>query len=217
MILAVEAELWKTLLKRFLAFWLFQRLRGHPTQDQPEFRSQNSSSGSKNTDPISSERSGGPVAGVYELKNLPVGGVLNKGATELRCLEGPGAPNHLRNFLARWGLSEGVALKALALGQCFHELTGATLWIISGYRSPEEQSSLLAQPDSMAAPVGRSTHTSIPATGFDIGFDFDPPKEHKAILARCAGCTQLRWGGGSPTDEDGFPVDWRHFDNGPRV
>lgn len=157
------------------------------------------------------------ASGVYELKELPRGGVLNKGATELRCLEGPSAEIMFRRFVERWGLSDQVANKALSIGQCFHELTGATLWIISGYRTEAEQAGLLAQPDSMAAPASRSTHTTYPATGFDVGFDFDPPKEHKQILAVCARCVQLRWGGGSPLDNDGFPVDWRHFDTGPRT
>ena len=156
------------------------------------------------------------MAGVYDLKQLPKGGVLNKGGTELRCLEGPGAPTIFNRFRSQWGLAESTANKALALGQCFTELTGAALWIISGHRTEEEQRKLQSDPDSMAAPVNVSTHTVFPATGFDIGFDFDPPEGHKGILGTCARCVGLRWGGGSPIDDKGFPVDFRHFDEGRR-
>lgn len=156
------------------------------------------------------------MAGVYDLRELPRIGNRNKGATELRCLEGPGAPIIFERFRSRWGLSGAIANKALAFGQCFTELTGSTLWIISGYRTQEEQAYLRERQGSMAAPEGRSTHTTSPATGFDIGFDFEPPKEHKAILGTCARCVGLRWGGGSSIDEDGFPIDWKHFDGGPR-
>lgn len=88
--------------------------------------------------------------------------------------------------------------------------------IISGHRTEEEQENLREE-GRPAAPPGRSTHTSCPATGADLRLTIPPANQVKIELGRVARLAGLRWGGGSPIDPDtGIPSDWNHFDLGPR-
>lgn len=150
------------------------------------------------------------LAVLWPYVTLPAGG------WELRCLEGPAAPNAFRAFVEYWGLSEQTAGKALALGQCYADVIGSALWIISGYRTAEQQAYLRAQPDSMAAGEETSTHRTYPATGFDIGTDFELTEDQWWVVGQCAQCVGLRWGGGSPPRANGQPIDRNHFDEGRR-
>ena len=110
---------------------------------------------------------------------------LPNGAWSLGCLEGHGAETLFRAFVQHWGLREDVANKALGLGECYYQQTATRLWIISGYRTEAEQRAL-QQSGAMAAEVAKSTHTSFPATGFDIGTDFDLSPEQWKIVGCCA-------------------------------
>lgn len=96
------------------------------------------------------------------------------------------------------------------------------LVLISGYRTADEQEALAAAGRPAADP-SRSTHLSCPATGADIRIEghMDPfsnaeSKQVWLIVGQTAESIGLRWGGGSPRDSDGFPVDFNHFDLGPR-
>lgn len=86
--------------------------------------------------------------------------------------------------------------------------------IISGWRSQDHQERLVRE--GKGAPVDKSTHTSCPATGADLWPLLTVTTNVKGYLgAACTRCG-LRWGGGSPLDGDGLPVDWNHVDLGPR-
>lgn len=91
-------------------------------------------------------------------------------------------------------------------------------WIISGFRTAAAQQRLLDAPNSKAAPIGRSTHTSCPATGGDFRLGTPATNFAKARFGTEAVFVGLRWGGGSPIDPStGIPSDWNHLDLGPRV
>ena len=112
-----------------------------------------------------------------------------------------------------WGIASELAFKLVALAQGLP----FGIRIISGYRSPEKQRDLLARPDSMAAPVDRSTHTTCPATGADLWTSVHPADQIKWEFGRVARLVGLRWGGGSRLDpQTNIPVDWNHVDLGPR-
>lgn len=144
----------------------------------------------------------------YDLVRLPEMWSLER-------LEGPGCGRVLSDFIARWGIREDIAHKALELGSCFRIATGRELYIISGYRSPEKQRELRAQGRPAADPA-LSNHTVYPALAFDVDAFPDPTKEQKLLLGQCGLCIGLRWGGGSRLDDNGIPTDWNHFDLGPR-
>lgn len=141
---------------------------------------------------------------------------LPNGSWELGRLEGPACGNLFREFVNHWGLRGDVASDALELGECYQRSAGGKLWIISGFRTEEEQRRLIARGGPVAE-VGLSTHTSVPATGFDIGTDFELGREGWRVVGYCAACLGLRWGGGSPMDQHGIPLDKNHFDRGPRT
>lgn len=87
--------------------------------------------------------------------------------------------------------------------------------IISGYRSPARQAELEAQGRPTADP-NLSTHLSCPAGGADVRLDVAVTDAVKATFGRLAVEAGLRWGGGSPVDQNGIPSDWNHVDLGPR-
>ena len=86
--------------------------------------------------------------------------------------------------------------------------------IISGWRSRDHQERLVRE--GKGADVHLSTHTSCPATGADLWPIVAVTKNVKAYLGAACTLCKLRWGGGSPLDEDGIPTDWNHVDLGPR-
>ena len=88
--------------------------------------------------------------------------------------------------------------------------------IISGFRTASQQEELIAA--GKGAPVELSTHCSCPATGVDLWPLVTVTNIVKASLGAAGTYENLRWGGGSPVDEDtGIPEDWNHFDMGPRA
>ena len=145
----------------------------------------------------------------YELLKLPSMWGLER--LELS----PMCGQELLAFLNRWQIREDLAHLALELGECYLRTVGSTLFIISGYRTFDEQARLILQGRPAADP-SVSNHTVLPALAFDIASDPVPTKSQKQYLGQCARCIGLRWGGGSPFDEDGIPSDWAHFDLGPR-
>lgn len=86
--------------------------------------------------------------------------------------------------------------------------------IISGQRTCEEQKKL-SESGRPTAPCGSSTHVApCPATGADVWPAVAPVSAVRARLGAEATISGLRWGGGSPLDSDGFPIDWNHLDLG---
>lgn len=118
----------------------------------------------------------------------------------------------------RWGLDSTLAIK---LAEVQAELP-FDLWIFSGARDVRRQS------DVSSTPYDRSTHASTDERGchrWATGADVQPSSP--AIRAMPAAIAQmgaafvrhgLRWGGGAPFDDRGFPIGnekW-HVDLGPR-
>lgn len=87
--------------------------------------------------------------------------------------------------------------------------------IISGYRSCQEQDALDSLPCCETGARPCSTHTTSPATGADLWPSVAVVQSVKAHMLRAASLAGLRLGGGSPLDENGYPVDWNHVDLGP--
>jgi len=115
-----------------------------------------------------------------------------------------------------WGIDERLAKRIVGAADLFLMLQRAPVWVISGYRTSYEQASLgrLGRP---TAPVGRSTHTTCPATGVDISLGTLPSMERKRLWGTLVQLDGLRWGGGSAVDDHGIPSDWQHADLGPRA
>lgn len=115
----------------------------------------------------------------------------------------------------RWGVSDQLLQLTAVAAEKFRQETGRNVWIISGYRTPQEQRDLtrLGRP---TAPEGKSTHTTCPATGLDVWIGSFPSRWTKAIWGRNLARVGLRWGGGSSRDSAGIPSDWPHIDLGPR-
>jgi len=108
-----------------------------------------------------------------------------------------------------------------ALAEAFVRMSGRLefgISIISGFRSEAEQDELRRE-GFPAAPNDRSTHLSCPATGGDLWPDIAVTRPVKARLGAEGVFAGLRWGGGSAMDPDEagiIPLDWNHFDLGPR-
>lgn len=120
-------------------------------------------------------------------------------------------------LVVRWGISVSLAAKLLRLDRdwrhAFPSVGG--LLIRSGFRTRAEQDELSEQ-GRPTAPDERSTHRSCPATGADLDLPVAPTAAWKWEFGRLVQLSGLRWGGGSPLDANGIPVDWNHVDEGPR-
>lgn len=135
------------------------------------------------------------------------------------------------DFSERWGIHPSlggllillarIAVQDPRLKQLLR--TVDSIKMISGFRSRESQEAL-DRAGRPTAPFDRSTHTSCPATGADLRLEglMNPKSNAQAreawfILGQLAQGIGLRWGGGSSIDlESGLPVDFNHFDLGPR-
>jgi len=115
----------------------------------------------------------------------------------------------------RWLVDERVMQKVVLSAQDFKVETGRDAWIISGYRTREEQRAL-EKAGRPTAPDNISTHRWCPATGVDVSLGPLPVRVHKAVWGRIAVMNGLRWGGGGAVDDGGIPMDWAHVDAGPR-
>jgi len=116
----------------------------------------------------------------------------------------------------RWAVSVDTMERLWLAAQDFLIETGRPVSIISGWRSSAEQKRLSRQGRPTAAD-DRSTHRSCPATGVDVSLGPRPSGFLKATWGRFTLIYGLRWGGGSPVDDGGIPLDWQHVDTGPRV
>lgn len=111
----------------------------------------------------------------------------------------------------RWRISWDLCTRI----HCMAERLPFGVSILSGFRTAEKQQQLYR--DGKGAPVHLSTHCSCPATGADLWPDIAVTKVVKATFGEAATACGLRWGGGSPVDEEtGIPSDWNHVDLGPR-
>lgn len=135
------------------------------------------------------------------------------------------------SFAERWGFSIELATLLLTLGVLISRdrrllvllRVVDAVKVISGFRDRETQESLGRQ-GRPTAPFDQSTHTSCPATGVDLSMEglMDlrdaKAREAWATVGALAQGIGLRWGGGSPLNPStGLPVDFNHFDMGPRV
>lgn len=116
---------------------------------------------------------------------------------------------------SRARITPELAVRVMLAGAYFLERSGVGLQLISGYRTAEQQAELERE-GRPAAPDELSTHRSCPATGADLRPEVAVTPSLKVILGEAAMRSGLRWGGGSPRDRDGIPVDWNHVDLGPR-
>jgi len=118
----------------------------------------------------------------------------------------------------RWGIAPELAASLLVVDErwraTFPGLGGPS--IISGFRTREEQEELSEQ-GRPAAPDDLSTHRSCPATGADLSLPVAVTADVKVDFGMIVMVAGLRWGGGSPLDEQGIPTDWNHVDLGPRA
>lgn len=116
----------------------------------------------------------------------------------------------------RWGVAVDTMQRVWLSAQDYEQETGGSpVFIISGYRTKDEQRELNRK-GRPTAPDDRSTHRTCPATGVDISLGTLASNFQKAIWGRITLVNGLRWGGGGPVHESGIPVDWRHVDRGPR-
>lgn len=115
----------------------------------------------------------------------------------------------------RWGVNDQLLQLTAVAAAKFRQETGRSVWIISGYRTEQQQRDLKKQ-GRPTAPEGKSTHRTCPATGLDVWIGALPSRLLKAIWGRQVAMVGLRWGGGSPNDDIGIPSDWPHLDLGPR-
>jgi len=115
----------------------------------------------------------------------------------------------------RWSVSLDTIQRVQVAAQDFFVETGRQVWIISGWRSREQQKRLSRQ-GRPTAPDDRSTHRSCPATGVDVSLGARPSNFLKATWGRLTLIHGLRWGGGGAVAESGIPLDWQHVDIGPR-
>lgn len=114
-----------------------------------------------------------------------------------------------------WGVDGGLMARVFRAAELYENFTRSPVWIISGYRTRFEQMDL----GRTGRPTARdelSTHRSCPATGLDISLGAFPSMEKKRFWGQMVQSNGLRWGGGSPEDDRGIPLDWQHVDMGPR-
>lgn len=128
----------------------------------------------------------------------------------------PVTADFLCGIASRWLVEPGVMAMVLEAAAEFSRYTGRDVWIISGYRTKEEQDRLR----KAGRPTARddlSTHRSCLASGVDVDLGFGVNNALKVVWGTSAVFAGLRWGGGSEVDADtGIPVDWAHVDGGPR-
>jgi len=115
----------------------------------------------------------------------------------------------------RWKVALDTIQRVQMAAADFFTETGRRVWIISGWRSREQQRRLSRQ-GRPTAPDARSTHRSCPATGVDVSLGTLPSNFLKATWGRLTLVHGLRWGGGGAVAESGIPIDWQHIDVGPR-
>lgn len=101
-------------------------------------------------------------------------------------------------FRDAWGLTDSVAVRALALGWWARQRLGLRLWIISGRRSAAEQTALrqawVAGDSTLpAAPEGQSMHEL--GRAFDVGADYSLDSQQWADVGRLGKALGLTWGG----------------------
>lgn len=130
----------------------------------------------------------------------------------------PWTQEQLCAFAARWQIEPDLARRLQMMAQ---ELP-YEVQMISGARSRAQQEAL-DDAGRPAAPFELSTHANERADGcprLATGADLSPTIAHddyvRALFGRAAVLAGLRWGGGSPVDDRGFPSDWQHVDLGPR-
>ena len=122
----------------------------------------------------------------------------------------------LCDLSSKWLVTPEVMLRAVTAARAFTLNTGREVFIISGWRSSEEQARL-GRAGRPTAPDALSTHRSCLATGIDIDLGFLVPEILQARWGAEVVLAGLRWGGGSSIDPlTGIPSDWQHVDTGPR-
>lgn len=114
------------------------------------------------------------------------------------------------SFADRWGISDELARRLMVMASRLPW----TLQIISGHRSCQQQEALDSLPCCSSGQRPCSTHTTTPATGADVWPVPTPVSAVKAAMLEAAYFADLRMGGGSPLDSEGFPTDWNHLDMG---
>lgn len=125
--------------------------------------------------------------------------------------------NDFCDLANRWGVQAEVMRRLSIAAEEMYFETKRLVWIISGFRSAEEQMAL-RRSGRPASTDALSTHRSCPATGVDIWLGPLPSRVLKVVWGRIVVFNGLRWGGGSPIDpKTGIPKDWNHVDLGPRV
>lgn len=118
---------------------------------------------------------------------------------------------------SKWLVTPEVFMRVTVAARSFAFQTGREVFIISGWRSKEEQARLGRQ-GRPTATEALSTHRSCLATGIDVDLGFLVPKILQVRWGAEAVFAGLRWGGGSRVDpETGIPSDWNHVDLGPRL
>jgi len=123
----------------------------------------------------------------------------------------------LCDLVGRWNVDHVVMIKAVLAAADFEFQTGREVFIMSGWRTQQEQARL-KKAGRPAAPDNLSTHRSCIATGIDVDLGFVVSDLMKAVWGSAALLRGLRVGGGSPIDPlTGLNTDWNHVDNGPRV
>jgi len=122
----------------------------------------------------------------------------------------------LCDIAARWLVDPDVMLKVLTAAAEFSRIAGRDVYIISGFRTEQEQARL-RKAGRPTASDELSTHRSCLATGVDVDLGFLISNGLKVLWGTNVVFAGLRWGGGSPIDvETGIPSDWNHVDAGPR-
>jgi LAS superfamily LD-carboxypeptidase LdcB len=130
-------------------------------------------------------------------------------ATGSQLLDWPASWDEYNAFKARWGLTDPVAIRALALGWWSERALGIRLWIVSGRRTGAEQASLRARyvaGDSTypAAKAGTSLHEA--GRAFDVGTDYALDDSRWQAVGDLGKRLGLRWGG------DFVVPDFPHFE-----